>query len=258
MSFENTAWNSGRHVGQKPAFSVSETVAIADFLRMDHSHHDLCLFMVAVDSMLRCCDVLKLRVRDIAKRDGTIRQTLRVRQQKTSEGVEPVLTEKTRKACAVWIAASAKRPDDFLFTRGKDPHGAAISPGFYRRLVKSWATAIGLDPTDYSSHSLRRTKPAFLYRRGVGIEDIAELLGHKSTESTLRYIGITAEHAQAQALAHDLFSGRTHRNLKRRQTHPSPFEPEWSDDRLDDLADRVAERLLPEIRNLLHSKSSRK
>lgn len=216
--------------------------------------------MVAVDSMLRCCDLLKLRVRDVAHKNGAVRQTLKIRQQKTDQGVEPVLTEKTRMACAAWISASGKRPDDFLFTRGKNPYGNPISPGFYRRLVKSWAEAIGLDPADYSSHSLRRTKPAFLYRRGVSIEDIAELLGHKSTESTLRYIGITAEHAQAQALAHDLFSNRTHKNLKSRPGHISLFEPEWSDAHLDDLAARVAERLLPEIRKLLHATptSSRK
>ena len=67
--------------------------------------------------------------------------------------------------------------------------------------------AIGLDPTSYSSHSLRRTKPGrHGDRRGVTITVLQLLLGHKAPETTIRYLGLNVLEAQDIALKHDLFA----------------------------------------------------
>ena len=89
-----------------------------------------------------------------------------------------------------------------------------INDNSYRTLVKQWATILRLDPTNYSTHSLRRSKPHFMFRAGVKIEYISELLGHKDTSTTYRYLGITQEEAQAYALKHDIFKKSLHRSTK--------------------------------------------
>ena len=135
-----------------------------------------------------------------------IRTALIWRQQKTGANVTPTLTPFAREALQRWIAVSGKEAGDFLFTRSKTPGGGPISASTYRRVVKSWAETTGLDPAEYSSHSIRRTKPIFMYRSGCPIADISKLLGHRSIDVTLHYLGITAEHLRAQALKYDVFA----------------------------------------------------
>lgn len=205
MSSQVTPWNKGRSVGQRLAFTQRQVIAIYEYLKSHNLLHDLCLFMVAIDSFLRCGDVLKLKVRDLQTASGLFRQSFPWRQQKTKYNVVPVLTDQTRRICADWITYSGKQPDDYLFTRSKAADGLPICDTYYRELVKHWAECIGLDGEQYSTHSLRRSKPTWLYEQGVSVENIGQLLGHKSTEATLRYLGLTLAKAQAEALKHDIF-----------------------------------------------------
>ncbi len=211
MSSQVTPWNKGRSVGQRIAFTQEEVIAISACLERQNRLHDLCLFMVAIDSFLRCSDVLKLKVRDLQTASGYFRESFPWRQQKTKYNVVPVLTEKTRQACASWIAHNHKKADHYLFTRSKAINAAPICDTYYRELVKHWAECIGLDGEQYSTHSLRRSKPTWLYEQGVSVENIGQLLGHKSTEATLRYLGLTLAKAQADALKHDIFKPRRKR-----------------------------------------------
>lgn len=205
MSQDYRRWNAGRMVGPRTGFRQSELLHLIELLLGAGMERDLALLTTGVDTMLRASDLLQLRVEDVQTRSDVIRQTLLWRQQKTQANVTPVLTPVAQKALAVWIRGSRKKPGDYLFTRHHRPHGPPISASTYRRAVKSWAGLIGLDPTDYSSHSIRRTKPIFMYRAGCPIADISKLLGHKSTDVTLHYLGITTEHLQAQALKYDIF-----------------------------------------------------
>ncbi len=123
---------------------------------------------------------------------------------------------------AAWLKQSCKRPGDFLFTALNAPHGPALSHAYYRECIKIWVEAIGLDRTHYSSHSLRRTKPVWMWRHGdrrvVTITVLQLLLGHKSPESTIRYLGLDVLEAQDIALAHDLFAGPK-RIRRKRHSH---------------------------------------
>ena len=183
--------------------------------------------------MLRASDLLRLRVRDVVDGNGEVKTTFPLRQKKTAHGVFPVLTSTTQKAILAWIVASDKQANDFLFTREKSKTDEPITIGFYRTLIKRWVTQIGLSSEDYSAHSLRRTKAIFLYERDVSIELIGRLLGHRSSASTIRYLGIDEAQARSAALDHDIFKVSSRRSSKQK----------LSASELTQIADQIWERL---------------
>lgn len=204
----NPSWNAGRAVGPRTAFTHAEVTLLIERLQKAGAFHDLALLTTGIDTMLRASDLLRLRVRDVTRVDESIREHLVWRQRKTGSNVSPVLTPTSRYWLKHWIEVNGKRQTDFLFTGMKPRDAAPLTASTWRRKVKTWAVMIGLDPAEYSSHSIRRTKAVFMYREGCGIADISKLLGHRSTEVTLHYLGITAEHLRAQALKYDVFDGQ--------------------------------------------------
>jgi len=72
-----------------------------------------------------------------------------------------------------------------------------LSTRQYARIVKRWVASAGLPPSDYGTHSMRRTKPTLIYRRTHNLRAIQLLLGHTKLESTVRYLGIEVEDALA-------------------------------------------------------------
>ena len=218
------SWNSGRSVGPRERLGPPDICMLVHTFQLREQWHDLCLFTLGIDSMLRCGDLLSLKAKDITDRYGVVVQTFSWKQDKTDNGVAPALTPTTRNACAKWIKVSGKLPNDFLFTRTKSKDDVPITDDTYRKRVKKWLESIHIDPTDYSTHSLRRSKPHFMFRRGVKIEYISELLGHKDTSTTYRYLGITQEEAQKYALENDIFKKSLHlkaSKLTPRKNHQS-------------------------------------
>ena len=65
----------------------------------------------------------------------------------------------------------------------------------YARLVTEWISSIGLDPSLFGTHSLRRTKATLIYRRTSNLRAVQLLLGHTKIESTVRYLGIEVDDA---------------------------------------------------------------
>jgi integrase len=72
-----------------------------------------------------------------------------------------------------------------------------ISTRQYARLVREWVQSIGLDPTSYGTHSMRRTKVAQIYRKTGNLRAVQLLLGHTKMDSTVRYLGVELEDALA-------------------------------------------------------------
>jgi integrase len=62
-------------------------------------------------------------------------------------------------------------------------------------LVAGWFASIGLDPSRFGTHSLRRTKATLIYRRTGNLRAVQLLLGHTKIESTARYLGIEVDDA---------------------------------------------------------------
>ena len=153
----NTApWNNRRRIGPKPPLKLREIWAIRIRLQLAKRTRDLALFNLAIDSKLRGCDLVRLRVGDIAH-SGCVVARATVVQQKTKQPVRFELTEQTRDASEAWIAQARLGPGEHLFPSRmtRSPH---LSTRQYARIVKGWVALIGLEPADHGTHSLRRTK----------------------------------------------------------------------------------------------------
>ncbi|EPN9804258.1 TPA: tyrosine-type recombinase/integrase [Pseudomonas aeruginosa] len=190
-------WNKGKLVGQKAPLRLRDIWAIRVRLEIANKDRDLALFNLAIDSKLRACDLTKLRVRDIAHGDHVSTRAI-VMQQKTQRPVQFEITAQTRASVEAWISAARRRNDDFLFP-SRARRSAHISTRQYARIVKAWVTTIGLDPTLYGTHTLRRTKASLIYRRTKNLRAVQLLLGHTKLESTVRYLGIEVDDALEMA-----------------------------------------------------------
>ena len=174
-------------VGAKLPLRPMHVWAIRFRLQIERRVRDLALFDIALDSKLRGCDVVTLRVPDIAA-GGVLRRRAIVIQQKTSRPVQFEITEQTRCSLAEWLRVRKGEPDGWLFPSRMAP-SAHLSTRQYTRLVKGWIALIGLEPADYGTHSLRRTKVSMLYRKTGNLRACQLLLGHTKLESTVRYSG---------------------------------------------------------------------
>ncbi len=180
-------------VGPKKALRSQEVWAIRFELQHRGALRDKCLFDMAIDSKLRGCDLVKLRVDDIAS-GGVVRHRAMVVQQKTGRPVQFELTETTRESTAAWLGRRRAAASAFLYPSriGQCDH---LGTRQYARLVSSWVAAIGLPPEEYGTHSLRRTKASLIYRRTGNLRAVQILLGHTRIESTVRYLGVDVEDA---------------------------------------------------------------
>jgi integrase len=182
--------------GAKPPLRQRHVWAIRSMLQIDRRSRELAMFNLAIDSKRRGCDVVAVRVGDIAPNGYAIDRAT-VRQKKTGRPVRFELTEPTRQALDDYLGKERKNPSDFLFP-GRLP-GQSTSPRQYARLVSDWLVGIGLDPHTYGTHSLRRTKATLIYRRTGNLRAVQLLLGHTKIESTVRYLGIEVDDALAIA-----------------------------------------------------------
>lgn len=186
-------WNAGRLIGPKPPLKPKHIWAIRQQLKNGRRIRDLALFNCAIDAKLRGCDLVKLRVSDVAP-GGAIRPRATVIQQKTGRPVPFEITEPTREALAAWLAIRGRRADDWLFP-SRSRRDGHISTRQYARLLDHWLELIDLDPNAYGTHSLRRTKVALVYKRTGNLRACQLLLGHGKLESTVRYLGIEVDDA---------------------------------------------------------------
>ncbi|WP_374359138.1 tyrosine-type recombinase/integrase [Thermomonas sp.] len=186
-------WNKDRIVGQKAPLKLREIWAIRVRLQLRGKLRDLALFNLAIDSKLRACDLLSLRVCDIAH-DSHVNSRAVVMQRKTRRPVQFEITEMSRDALQAWARAAGLRSSDFVFPSrsGRSPH---LSTRQYARIVHRWVQEIGLDSSGYGTHTMRRTKAALVYRRTKNLRAVQLLLGHTKLESTVRYLGIEVDDA---------------------------------------------------------------
>jgi integrase len=186
-------WNKGKLVGRKAPLKPQHIWGIRVHLLMANNTRELALFNLAIDSKLRGCDLVKLRVSDIS-RGGRIQNRAQIIQQKTQQPVQFEITEQTRDALSVWIEKAGLRALDYFFPsrQRNSPH---LSTRQYARIVAHWVSSIGLDPCNYGTHSLRRTKASIIYKRTINLRAVQLLLGHTKLESTIRYLGVDVDDA---------------------------------------------------------------
>jgi integrase len=186
-------WNKGKLIGQKKPLKLKEIWTIRVRLQMASDIRGLAMFNLTIDSKLRGCDLVKLRVSDLTHGNRVMPRAT-VMQQKTHQRVQFEITEDTRDAVTAWIQKAGLRPSDYLFASRvrKSRH---ISTRQYSRIVHKWVDQLGLDPGDYGTHSLRRTKASLIYQRTKNLRAVQLLLGHTKLESTVRYLGVEVDDA---------------------------------------------------------------
>jgi len=190
-------WNKGKLVGQKPPLKLREIWAIRIRLQLAKRTRDLALFNMAIDSKLRACDLVRLRVADVAQGGQVARRAI-ILQSKTQRPVRFEIADQAREAVQQWLDEANLRSGQYLFPSRirNDEH---ITTRQYARRLRRWIGEIGLNPMDYGTHSLRRTKATLIYRRTKNLRAVQLLLGHSKLESTVRYLGIEVEDALEMA-----------------------------------------------------------
>ena len=192
-SRERIAWIAGKKVGTKRPFTQKQIWAIRFFLDRERRVRDRALFDLAIDSKLRGCDLVKIRIRDVVA-GPEIRTRSTVMQQKTGRPVQFEITADVRASLLAWLERRGGTVGDYAFPSRID-HTKHMSTRQYARLVDEWVAAIGLRPEEYGTHSLRRTKASMIYRATGNIRAIQILLGHSKIENTVRYLGVDVEDA---------------------------------------------------------------
>ena len=187
------AWNHGRIIGQKRPLLPKHVWAIRVRLELANAIRDLALFNMAIDSKLRGCDLVRLKVADVFA-SCAVKERASVLQSKTKTPVRFEITGGTRKSLANWINHPLMTGHEYLWpSRFQDrPH---ISTRQYARLLKNWVGWIGLEPSAYGTHSMRRTKVAHIYKKTGNLRAVQLLLGHTKMDSTVRYLGVDLEDA---------------------------------------------------------------
>ena len=190
------AWNADRKLGAKRPLHPKQVWAVRFWLGQEHRLRDRALFDLAIDSKLRGCDLVKVRIGELVS-GARIRQRAIVTQQKTGRLVQFELLEPTRTSLLEWLERRGGSLDDFVRIK----YSYHISTRQYARLLDKWVTAIGLRREDYGTHSLRRTKAALICKQTGNLRAVQILLGHTKIETTVRYLGVGVEDALTLAEA---------------------------------------------------------
>lgn len=192
------AWNKGRIVGQKRPLQPKHVWAIRVRLEIATNIRDLALFNLAIDSKLRGCDLVKLKVADVYAA-GQVKERASIIQSKTKKPVRFEITEGTRKSITAWLDDPLMIGSEYLWP-GRFHERLHISTRQYARLVRDWVTSIGLEPTSYGTHTMRRTKVAQIYRKTGNLRAVQLLLGHTKMDTGPDGAAIDAEPALVAGL----------------------------------------------------------
>ena len=192
---------SKRTHGIKRPFKLEEIWRIRTRLDLEDNLMELALINLAIDSKLRSCDLLNLKVQDVGAQ-RMVYERVQCTQRKTGIAVQFEITPRTQQSLSHWIYHSALEPRDFLFPSLRKVN-QSLSYSYYRKIIKSWAEKLGLDVDLYGTHSMRRTKATLIYARTKNIRAVQLLLGHTKIDNTIRYLGIEIEDALKLSLETD-------------------------------------------------------
>jgi integrase len=194
---DRRAWNAGTKVGAKRALKPKQVWAIRFFLDQRRRLRDRALFDLALDSKLRGCDVVRMKIGDVVS-GGLVRSRAIVVQRKTGRPVQFELLADARASLLAWLERRGGTLADYVFP-SRINHAHHLSTRQYARLVDEWVTGVGLRREEYGTHSLRRTKASIIYKATGNLRAVQILLGHSKIENTVRYLGVDVEDALALA-----------------------------------------------------------
>lgn len=186
-------WKKGKLIGPKPPLRPKHVWAVRTKLQLDRRTRDMALFNLAIDSKLRGCDVVSIRVEDVAPSGHTV-DRVTIRQRKTGRPMKFEITEQTRDAIDTYVRKYDRKPGQWVFA-GRAGEYTYPTTRQYARLLGDWLESIGLDRSMNGTHSICRTKATLIYKRTGNLRAVQLLLGHTKIESTVRYLGIEVDDA---------------------------------------------------------------
>lgn len=185
-------WNEGRVMGAKRALKPQQVWAIRFWLDQHRRLRNRALVDFVIDSKLRGCDVVKVRIGDIVA-GGRIRDRAVVVQQKTKRPVQFELVEPARKTLLAWLDRRGGTLNDFVFPSRNDCTGHMST-----RQTPAWF-ANGLPASVSRPRSTAPTRfdaqRPIIYKATGDLRAVQILLGHAKIESTVRYLGVDVEDA---------------------------------------------------------------
>ena len=194
---QKQVWNAGKKVGAKRALKQKQIWQIRFYLDYERRLRDRALFDLAIDSKLRGCDLVKIKIGTLVI-GPEIRTRAIVIQQKTGRPVQFEIITDARTSLLAWLERRSGTVDDYAFP-SRNNQTSHLSTRQYARLVDEWVSAVGLRKEEYGTHSMRRTKASIIYRSTGNLRAIQLLLGHTKIENTVRYLGVDVEDALALA-----------------------------------------------------------
>ncbi|WP_208995151.1 tyrosine-type recombinase/integrase [Pseudovibrio sp. Alg231-02] len=186
-------WNRCRIVGQKRPLLPKHVWAVRVLLELADKIRELALFNTAINSKLRGCNLVRLKV-VVVFTSGRVKERTSIIQSKTGKPVQCELMEGNRSALSKWIDSPEMIGSEYLWP-GRFHDRPHISTRQYGRMLKEWVLSIGLEPSSYGTHSMRRTKVAQINKKTGNLRAVQLLLGHTKMDSPVRYLGIDLEDA---------------------------------------------------------------
>ena len=180
-------------MGKKP-LNQNQVKSLRKLVK-DKPLHDL-LLNLAVDLMLRSSDLLSLQVKDVLNESGSVKTEVKVKQQKTGKTTLSIPLSKNS-IDSIKRHLVDREQDDYIFKGNKSHYTLSpITHRQYSRIVKGWMSSLGVeDVSEYSTHSVRKTKPSVIYQETQNVEVCRRLLSHVNCTSTSNYLGIEASDA---------------------------------------------------------------
>ena len=182
---------NGFVMGKKPL--NEKQVKTLRKLVADKPLHSL-LLNLGCDLMLRSSDLLKLKVSDVMNESGTPKTEVKVKQKKTGKTTLSIpLSPNSVKVIKEHL--SERQITDFIFT-GQMSHFTRkpITSQQYAKIVKNWMRSLCIeDVSQYSTHSIRKSKPTLIYNQTKNVDAVRRLLGQSSVTATSAYLGTSDE-----------------------------------------------------------------
>ena len=150
------------------------------------------LLNLGVDLFLRSSDLLSLKVKDVINESGSVKTEVKVKQKKTGKTTLNIPLSKNS-IDAIKKHLVDKEQEDYIF-KGQMGHfmRKPICSQQYARIVKGWMKKLGVeDVSEYSTHSMRKTKPSVIYEKTHNVDAVRRLLGQSSVTATSAYLGVS-------------------------------------------------------------------
>jgi integrase len=176
----------------EPIRDYSKILAIKGKLKKQKNPRDFLLFVMGINTALRISDLLKLKVGDVKDEQGSIKNFLYLKEEKTKKDKKVVINNGVREALEHYFnKTGAYDFGQYLFRSEKSKNNKPLTRIRAWQLVNRWCREVGIKER-IGTHTLRKTAGYQMrVRGGVALEIIQGILGHSSMKITSRYIGVS-------------------------------------------------------------------